>query len=49
VTRLEGVIFGDYEMIEMFASQCQKDIEKLKCGRNELDHATLKKVNLIKS
>lgn len=35
ITRLEGVIFGDYELIERFADKCQSDIERFRCGRND--------------
>jgi Golgi apparatus protein 1 len=43
ITRLEGVIFGDYEMIEQFAKNCEEDILKYKCGRNDFG-TVLKKV-----
>ena len=36
ITRLEGVIFADFEVIEKFADTCQSDIRKFGCGRNEI-------------
>ncbi|CAG7726469.1 unnamed protein product [Allacma fusca] len=36
VTRLESVIFGDYELMGRFAEKCLNDITKFKCGRNEV-------------
>ncbi|ODN04277.1 Golgi apparatus protein 1 [Orchesella cincta] len=36
ITRLEGVVFSDYELIERFADKCQTDIERLQCGRNDV-------------
>lgn len=38
VTKLEGVIFSDYELIERFADKCQSDIGRFQCGRNEAPH-----------
>lgn len=47
VTRLEGVIFGDYELIERFADKCQADIEKFQCGRNDFDPSAHERVNSL--
>jgi Golgi apparatus protein 1 len=36
ITRLEGVIFADYEVIGRFADKCAGDIQKFVCGRNDI-------------
>jgi len=44
ITRLEGVVFSDYEMIERFATNCEDDIKTFKCGRNDIGQVSVKKV-----
>lgn len=39
VTRLESLIFGDFELMSRFANKCLNDIQKFHCGRNQVESA----------